>query len=198
MRQATFIFFSFLFIIKLNAQAIEEDLVQYSANYQFVEGIYLNFDEFKNNKPSIIKDYKNEGSAIKVYNDSAKRYLPIDPLLIWGYSDGKNIYVSIENGFWKIVNIGQLSQFTAVVITKYQTIDTFGFPVERFAKSLSQLFIDFNTGDLKRLNKENLEEYLSQNSNLTTKLKKRLKNETGLIIALKAYNELYPIYFPRP
>lgn len=179
-------------------QAMDGGMIQYSDNFAFSEGIYLSFNEFKMNSPSIREGFERVGSSIYIYSDSAKESLEINPDSVWGYSIENNIYISAEGSFWKVINIGQLSQFTAIVITRFQTVDTFGFPIDRYSKTLSQLFVDFNTGEVKRLNNENLSEYLSQNSVLSTKMKKRLKNEAGLILALKAYNELNPIYFPAP
>lgn len=175
---------------------MEEDYTIYSNNFDFKQGIYLSFNEFKSNSPGLIEEFERRGNNILVFNDSAKKFLAVNPNSVWGYCYDNNVYISAEGGFWKIVNVGQLSQFTAIVITKFQTVDTFGFPIERYSKVLSQLFLDFNTGEVKRLKKENLLPYLEETNILSKKVEKKLKSEEGLIMALKEYNKLNPIYFP--
>lgn len=175
---------------------MEEDYTIYSNNFDFKQGIYLSFNEFKSNSPGLIEEFERRGNNILVFNDSAKKFLAVNPNSVWGYCYDNNVYISAEGGFWKIVNVGQLSQFTAIVITKFQTVDTFGFPIERYSKVLSQLFLDFNTGEVKRLKKENLLPYLEETNILSKKAEKKLKSEEGLIMALKEYNKLNPIYFP--
>ncbi len=187
--------FYFISLVSLG-QAMEEDYAIYSNNFDFKQGIYLSFNEFKSNSPGLIEEFERRGNNILVFNDSAKKFLAVNPNSVWGYCYDNNVYISAEGGFWKIVNVGQLSQFTAIVITKFQTVDTFGFPIERYSKVLSQLFLDFNTGEVKRLKKENLLPYLEETNILSKKVEKKLKSEEGLIMALKEYNKLNPIYFP--
>ena len=187
--------FYFISLVSLG-QAMEEDYTIYSNNFDFKQGIYLSFNEFKSNSPGLIEEFERRGNNILVFNDSAKKFLAVNPNSVWGYCYDNNVYISAEGGFWKIVNVGQLSQFTAIVITKFQTVDTFGFPIERYSKVLSQLFLDFNTGEVKRLKKENLLPYLEETNILSKKVEKKLKSEEGLIMALKEYNKLNPIYFP--
>ena len=187
--------FYFISLVSLG-QAMEEDYTIYSNNFDFKQGIYLSFNEFKSNSPGLIEEFERRGNNILVFNDSAKKFLAVNPNSVWGYCYDNNVYISTEGGFWKIVNVGQLSQFTAIVITKFQTVDTFGFPIERYSKVLSQLFLDFNTGEVKRLKKENLLPYLEETNILSKKVEKKLKSEEGLIMALKEYNKLNPIYFP--
>ena len=120
----------------------------------------------------------------------------VNPDLVWGYSDGKNIYISQEGAFWKLINIGKLSHFTAIVISRFPTVDAFGFPVDRYSKTLNQLFFDFSDGLVKILNKENLMPYLENEAIDAKRLKRKLNRDEGLILALKSINQVQPIYFP--
>jgi hypothetical protein len=191
---------NFLFLIicpRLFGQAMDEDLIQFTDNYRFEEGVYLSFNEFKINKPSV-KTFKVKGNSIQLFNDSIKEYLPMNPDSVWAYSDSKNVYVSKEGQFWKIINLGKLCHFTAITLTKFQTVDTFGFPIERYSRTINHYFFDIGLGEVVLLNEENLDVYLKDNLVLNKKFKKKIKKEIGLIVALKSYNELNPIYFPLP
>lgn len=200
-RQFFIIGFTFLFSLlalvpNLSAQAIEDNMRRYEAGFQFEKGIYLSFEAFVKNDPELKVPFERSGSAIKIYNDSAEKMMYVNPDLVWGYSDGKHIYIAQDGAFWKIINLGKLSHFTAIVISRFPTVDAFGFPVDRYSKSLNHLFFDFADGKIKFLNRENLMPYLENEAIDSKKLKRNLKKEEGLILALKAINKVQPIYFP--
>lgn len=181
------------------AQVIEDDgLAQYQQGFPFVAGIYTDFEEFKNNQPKIQAEFERRGSELWVFDDSLADFVLVNPNLVWGYSQAGNVYISQEEAFWRLINIGALSQYTAIAITTFQTVDNFGFPITRQSKSMRQLFFDFNTGKTYLLNQENLQAFIDQDPLLAERYKKLRKKDKQLIMALKAYNELHPIYFPLP
>ena len=196
LKKILFIFCAFLIVIALKAQANEQDMKEYYPGFSFVKGIYMSFDEFKNNNPTYKIEFQKRGENIYIYDDSLKKDVAVNPNKVWGYSDGSNIYISQEEAFWKLITIGKLNQFTAIVITRFSTVDAFGFPIDRYSKMLSQLFFDFQDGEVKRLEKSNLKPYLEAEPLLYNKIKKKLKNDAGLVLAIKSINQLYPIYFP--
>lgn len=177
------------------SQAIEEDQILYRYNFAFEKGIYLKYSEFQQNKPLFIKPFERSGTTIKTFNDSANKLLPVNPNRVWGYTDGQQVYVAYEDAFWKILNIGKLNHFTAIIVTEYTTVDAFGFPVQRYTKTLNHLFFDFDTGIVQVLNKKNIKPYLE---NGVVKFKNmKLKNTEDLILALQSINRVNPIYFPK-
>ena len=67
-----------------------------------VAGIYKNFEEFKNNSPSVFKFKvgRNRDEDIKEVLDINGKLL--HPKDFWGLSDGKDCYISFQNGLHKL------------------------------------------------------------------------------------------------
>lgn len=192
--------FGLVFLLFANVLKAQNDSLRYELyqlGFPFNEGIYGSFEEFKNNKPTILERFEKRGSNLWAWEDSSKSMIVVDPEKIWGYSQAGNVYVSFEDAFWRIINVGQLSQFTAIMIKTFQSVDAFGFPVENQTKSISQLFLDMNDGSIYELTKKNLSHYLEAEPQLENRIKKikRVKGK-DLVLILKAYNQLHPLYFP--
>lgn len=193
------LFFKLLFGSQVIAQVIEEEtLIQYYEGFPFQEGIYTSFNDFVNNEPRITRTFEKRGSQLYLYNDSLKDFEKVNPERVWGYSQAGNVYISQEGAYWRIINMGALAQFSAIVITTVQSVDNFGFPITQRSKSMQQLFLDFNSGEIYELSAKNLKPYFEKDPILKERFSKLKKREKDLILALKAYNELYPIYLPLP
>lgn len=184
------------FSLKAQEEASQE-YEQYYQGFPFEEGIYQNFDAFKKNQPSYTSDIEGRGSDLYIWNDSLKKMVPVIPKRVWGYSQSGNVYVSVEDAFWRIINIGSLSQFSAIVISRFVTTDQFGFPIEQYSKNMKQLFLDMNDGNYYELNIKNLKPYIESEPLLEARFNNmRRVKDRELILMLKAYNELHPLYFP--
>ena len=182
-----------------SAQVIEDEtLIQYFDGFPFQEGIYTSYSDFVDNNPKITSTFEKRGSQLYLYNDSLKDFEKVNPERVWGYSQAGNVYISQEGAYWRIINMGALAQFSAIVITTVQSVDNFGFPITQRSKSMQQLFLDFNSGEIYELNAKNLKPYFEKDPILKERFSKLKKREKDLILALKAYNELYPIYLPLP
>jgi hypothetical protein len=105
-------------------------MVKYTPDFRFNDGIYLNFDQVKLNKP-IPKaklltsvDYNDREFFKKVlasekiffYDDMGVRQ-DIDRSSIWGYSRNGVIYVQIQENFNRITFVGSICHFVADVTT---------------------------------------------------------------------------------
>ena len=169
----------------------------YQLGFNFQEGVYTSFEEFKINKPSLQQKLDKQGANLLIWDDSTQSMVVVNPKKIWGYSHAGNVYVSYEDNYWRIINIGQLSQFSAVIIKTFNTIDAFGFPVENQTKSMSPLFLDMIDGAVYELTFKNLSHYMESDPLLNKQFKKNKRIKTKeLVLALKAYNQLHPLYFP--
>ena len=177
--------------------AQDQDSVTYDVNFVFEEGIYLSFQEYKNNRPVLTNPMKRQESSV-FYEDSTNSWLEIDPKKVWGYSYGGNIYISIDDQFWKCINIGKLTQFNSISVSQYYSMSPYGFGGTTVqSKNLEQSFLDMNDGEIKKLNYKNLKPYIEEEPMLSRYIRnnKRAKHKE-LILVLKAYNELNPLYFP--
>ena len=169
---------------------------EYYPGFPFVNGVYLSLNEFLDNAPSYQQSLSKKGSELLIEGDSASELIVVDPSKVWGYSQGGNIYLSFEGGYWRIINIGTLCHFTAVIVTSFQTIDAFGFPTMQYSKSMEHMFLDTESGEIYGLNEKQLKPFLEKDPILLKKFEsKKRKKTVDLINALKAYNEIHTLEF---
>jgi len=108
----------------------KEGMVKYTPDFRFNDGIYLNFDQVKLNRP-IPKaklltsvDFNDreffkrvlESDKIFFYDDMGVRQ-DIDRNTIWGYARNGVIYVQIQENFNRITFMGSICHFVADITT---------------------------------------------------------------------------------
>ncbi len=108
----------------------KEGMVKYTADFKFNDGIYLNFDQVKMNKP--IPKAKLLTSVD--YNDREffKKILKIDKIYfydnmgvrqeiarnsIWGYARNGILYIQVQDNFNRLTFVGSICHFVADVTT---------------------------------------------------------------------------------
>jgi len=70
------------------------------------KGVYLSFEEFKNNKPSIAEFSVRKGKEtdeLYIKDAGGKDIIDRD---LWGYCDGKNYYIRADESYFPLVRIG--------------------------------------------------------------------------------------------
>lgn len=170
---------------------------QYYPGFTFNEGVYKQLNDFQNNKPSYDKKIEKRGESLYIEDDSTFEMILVDPNKIWGFCLGNNIYISYDEAYWRVINVGTLCHFTAILVSTFQTVDAYGFPITQYSKSLQHLFLDSRDGEVYALKEKHLKPFLDEEPILAHKFEsKRRKKLIDLIQALKAYNELTPIEFP--
>jgi hypothetical protein len=108
----------------------KEEMVKYSPDFRFNDGIYLNFDQVKMNKPlpkaklltSI--DYNDreffkkilENDKLYFYDNMGVRQEVVKNS-IWGYCRNGVLYVQIQESFNRITFVGSICHFVADVTT---------------------------------------------------------------------------------
>jgi hypothetical protein len=116
-------------LFRLSAQD-STGMVRYTPEFKFKDGIYLDFDEVKQNNPipkaklltSI--DYNDreffkrilEGDKIYFYDNMGVRQ-EIAKNTIWGYARNGVLYVQIQDNFNRITFIGNICHFVADITT---------------------------------------------------------------------------------
>jgi hypothetical protein len=108
----------------------KEGMVKFTPDFRFNDGIYLNFDQVKLNRP-IPKaklltsvDYNDreffkkilESEKIFFYDDMGVRQ-DIDRNTIWGYARNGVLYVQIQENFNRITFVGSICHFVADITT---------------------------------------------------------------------------------
>lgn len=211
-----FLFFS-IFILLFFVSPVEGQ-VEYSKFFEFKEGIYLNFQQFRNNNPIpkskiISENNKNDLSFLEditskkniAYRDSSGKEQKIETSQLWGYSKNNVIHISFEGNFYRIGVIGSLCHFVASITTYVSTPDPFysmrGYPYMMNSnmpvKELRQFVLDTQTNTILDFNTENMEVLLRKDETLYNEFMalKRKKKRESLFIYLRKYNEKHPLYF---
>lgn len=117
--------------------------VKYTPDFKFKDGIYLNFDQVKENNPipkaKILTsaDYNDREFFNKVF-ESGKIYFydemgvrqEIEKSNIWGFARNGVLYVSIQDNFNRITFVGSISHFVADITTydnRYNSYSPYGY-----------------------------------------------------------------------
>ncbi len=193
--------------------------IKYTPEFEFKEGIYLDFEQVKNNNPIPIsriissldpndRDFFDKlfiKDKVYIYDKFGMKQL-IKPNTIWGYSDNGFLYIGLSEGFHRISIIGSVCHFVAD-ITVYSTYynDPYYYnsyynsmrPVTTKSSELRQYLLDFKTGKIYDYNVQGLEIILMNDPELHdeyTALKKRKKKQLKFYY-LRKYNERNPLYF---
>jgi len=191
---------------------LAQNMVQYDQSFQFREGIFLTFKDFKNNtavpNSAIVTnlnpnspDFYNELLTDKVIKLKTASDSIVDWKTneIWGFCRNGNIYINYQNDFYRIPVLGSLSYFVAKVVVRNSFYDPWnGVPTDQYQTELRQFILDFETGDIYDFELENFLKLLQRDEQLYTeftKLKKR-KQRDQMFIYLRKYNDAHPIYFP--
>ncbi len=186
-----------LFIVIITGSNVllgQADDLYYSdePNLKLKEGYYHSYESFLSNdsKPFVGVERRRE----QVYRlDDSLGWVDASDR-IWGYSNGSQLYLRYEEKYWKVLNLGTLAHFSAVVLTEYVTMDSFGFPVTRQTREMQQLFMDMSTGIIYPLSKKNLLPFLEKEPMLMERANARKGKRThSLISVLQAYNQLNPL-----
>ena len=137
MKRIRGIFFLISIILPLSAglsvsgqDSIRVEMVKYTPDFRFRDGIYLNFDQVKANSP-IPKaklltsvDYNDreffkrllEMDKIYFYDDMGVRE-EVSKTDIWGYARNGVVYVQVQGNFNRITFVGNICHFVADITT---------------------------------------------------------------------------------
>ena len=118
-----------------HAQEPEEPaMVQYSSEYKFKDGLYLNIDDVRNNDPiplgRVVTDLNNYNKdffdemiireEIILYDENGVRAsLPTKD--IWGYAKNGRLYIMLGGKFQRLIIEGSISHFIASSTTYVKT-----------------------------------------------------------------------------
>ncbi|CAN5305323.1 hypothetical protein BH09BAC5_BH09BAC5_14250 [soil metagenome] len=197
-----------LFPVFLNAQ---KDSVIYNSDFRFKEGIYLNYENFRMNKPipksAIISDYDHSeidfvrkivSTKSILYKDSAGIDREISPSKLWGFCENNSVYIRWNGDFNKIVVMGSLCHFTAMYTTYLSssptspTVANTGAPVE----SVQQYVLDIQTGRVLDFILQNMETLYKRDDVLYKEFMamKKGKRRKMMFYYLRKYNDAHPLY----
>jgi hypothetical protein len=178
-------------------QMREPVIVQYSADFQFGEGIYANFDMVLANDPipqaRIVTDldmfdrafYEKITAAkeIVIYDENGvKKELPTHE--VWGYGRNGILYINVGSAFHRISFVGSICHFVATVTTYnpnyydpyyYNPYYSSSYYYNRYSMpqsnvtstDLRQYLLDFESGDVMEYETESVEVLLMKDPELS-------------------------------
>jgi hypothetical protein len=135
-------------------------MVKYSHDFKFSDGIYMSFDEFKNNAPSIKKFevYKDKNNADESYiilkstkTDSLGETTNMVVQNCYGFSKNGVLYFSNGiYGFNRLFIMGALSLLLDDLQTKVNLDEIYADPstLNILPTEISEMFLDLETGEI--------------------------------------------------
>lgn len=206
-----------VFCILYSPSFAQQKSIQYDKDFEFKNGIYISFLDFKNNNPiiasKIISDYNKNSREFfdKIlskntftYMDSSGKEQTEKTDDIWGYCANGNIYISHGTDYNRVTIIGSICHFVATVPMKVGMGDPFNYndpfynPQQQYTYISEQFILDYESGKVLQFNVDNMQALLSRDEALYkefTALKKKQKRDS-IFLYLRKYNEKHPVYFP--
>jgi hypothetical protein len=148
MKKSSKLFFAVLIMIfSLSGSTVKgqdrEGMIKYTPDFKFTDGIYLNFDQVKENKPIpkarllTSADYNDREFFTKIFS-SDKIYFydnmgirqEIEKTSIWGFARNGVVYVMVQGNFNRITFWGNICHFVADVTTydtRYNYYSPYGY-----------------------------------------------------------------------
>lgn len=123
------LFLSVIHVLPATGQG-REDMAKYTSDFRFRDGIYVNFDQVKTNRPipkaKILtsvdyndKDFFREllkSDKIYFYDNMGIRQ-EVAKNDIWGYARNGVLYIQVQGNYNRITFVGSISHFVADIMT---------------------------------------------------------------------------------
>lgn len=193
--------------------AAQGDSVTYGTNFRLADGIYLQFGNFRTNKPipksRIVSDYDSTrldfirqvlSKNTMVYKDDNGTEQTVSTSKIWGYAENGAVYLWLNNAFNRIMVIGSICHFTAYETT-YAYMGSpvgYGSPYGTPQQQLVQLVLDTKTGSVLQFNSDVILKLLQPDKKLFDEFSAlhKKKRREQMFIYLRKFNEAHPLKFP--
>jgi len=218
---------SLLFILlatTVNAQPDSSLLEEYTPEFSFKEGIYLNFGQVQANAPlpksRVItnSDYNDPEFFDKVlqkdkifFYDHLGNKNELRTKDIWGYSRNGYIYIKLDDGFFRITMIGAICHFIAseTVYRGVSPTDYYSYspyydpyyrsPYSRESTEVRQYLLDFSTGNVLSYDESSLKILLMKDPVLHDEYLalSNKKRKQQIFMYLRKFNEKHPLFFPK-
>ena len=186
-------------------------MVKYDKNFEFSDGVYLTFEEFRQNNPTIT-DFKitrgNQfsGQIALEYPCMDKNGNPSSCVVrdCWGYVQNNTVFIAQGTGgyFFRLHIIGALIHYYAIETYSAPYYDySYGYPTYRSGRQAQTMeyLIEFETGSKILFNYRNFSAFLMEKDReLYDELQKTRKKRKMIYHFLIRYNEKHPVYFMNP
>lgn len=200
----------------------QKDSIQFNLDFKFEEGIYVNYLDFRMNRPVskallVSKENKDQLDFIGKTIENSEyiiftfggRDFKIKTDSIWGFSQNNSVYINYDKKMFKIPVFGNISQLivTEDVSNQYRGTTPSAFYYNygmtigggpNNVREMKQMLFDFYSGKLIEFDLENVEEILKRDEKLHQEFMSlsRNKRRQKMSSYLRNFNQLHPIYFP--
>lgn len=186
-----------------------------STEFQRKEGLYLDYIQFRENKPIVKSRIKTQidtnqldfftkvvqQNQIHFVNSSGQEYTVLSKDL-WGYFQNGILYINYEGTFYKVPVLGSISYFIGTQeVTYYSTIGM-GYPygiggaVPVKTREMKDFLLDYETGKVYPFSIEQLEELFKRDNEIYQEFsqlsRKQKKKKYSYYIRL--FNEKHKVY----
>ena len=213
------IFFISAFTVGLSQNTeTPKNKVKYTPAFKFTDGIFLNFQQVKNNNPipksQILTtiDYNSfdfydklfENKFITIY-DNLGIQKKITARKIWGFSDKGILYINVNDEFNRIPVFGSISHFIADKTVQeydpYRYNNSYYYYHDPYSTKtvMMQYLLDFETGKIYDFTVKSVELIISKDPELYDEFSKlgNRKRKKLKFLYIRKYNQKYPVYFPK-
>ena len=200
----------------------QKDSIQYTLDYKFEEGIYVNYIDFRMNRPVskdllVSNENKNqldfigktiENSEYIIFSFGGRNF-KVKTDSIWGFAQNNSVYINHDKKMFKIPVFGNISQLivTEDVSNQYRGSTSsvfyynYGMTIgagPNNVREMKHMLFDFYSGKLIEFNLENVEEILKRDQKIHDEfmLLSRKKRKQKMSSFLRNFNQLHPVYFP--
>jgi hypothetical protein len=192
----------------------QTDSIAYPNQAKMEDGIYLNYDDFRRNKPitkeQIVSDMDKsqlEFIGKTIFNEKFSYKLNGETITTasknaWGFFQNNTFYVNYKGDFYRIPVFGAISYLVANV-----TVVNPGFYDPRFgystgsstSKEIREFVMNFYDGKVAEFNMNDVELLLERDPTLFAEYKKlsNRKQKEQVYRFIRKYNDLHPVYFLR-
>jgi len=200
----------------------QDSMVLVTKNFKFKDGLYLNFEEFKINTPSVSWDsvfarlHSNPQNLITLVDTIHFKNTDQEELSgIWGFTLGGIPYINLNQangaGLKKFIGLkvrGAICYFTTErkiaetrLIKAYNPVTGIPFregEVTTQSTDIDKYMLSFDTGEIVAFNRENFISWIDSDSRLVKTIRSLDENEIGekLFKCLLIYDDRNPRYVP--
>lgn len=209
---------------ELVGQESQNEMVKYTPDFEFRDGIYPNFLTVKKNSPIpktrlvtdadlFARDFYEQVTEKKtiIYFDDNGIQQELKTANVWGYARNGVLYINLGSKFHRISFIGSIGHFVATLTTynsgyydpyynySYYSSRYYNTPGSGYASTeVRQYLIDFENGSLMEFDVSSVEILLMKDPELHDEFMelRRKKKKQYKFVYIRKFNEKHPLYFP--
>lgn len=195
----------------------QQQMVEFDLDFRFDDGIYLGFQDFRNNNPIPIThiisnhdirlpDYMEQvtDADFITYFDPHGEQRSVATNDVWGYAFNGKAFIQYGDGFFRMPMMGTITHFTAAVTTYRMMSDPMmmnpGMMPYREVpvQELRQFVLDMRSGVVVTYTEDNVLKMMGSEPDLIDAFlaQRKKQRQQSLMLYIRKHNDRYPLYFP--